>query len=171
MATPDLKRKITDCDFREAQAAMESLAKTIADLANVAPYEVEDALDATVERELSGSERFQLIGAVHEGVYASGGTFAKRDRFASFEEMSQWVCAAAEHRGYTHREDDHMGKRWLHVDVPGLGELNYSVTDDPKYPPPSVSRGLSCKREADAPKLERLCRDLLREASALQADA
>jgi hypothetical protein len=153
-------RRVADMDFGIAQRALESLATTFDDFGKHQAYELEDALDVHLTEPVSGEAWFGLVAALREAIYQQGGRFAPGDRFSSFEEMSQWVMAAAEERGFKtvlEDPDPDAELRWLHVETP-VGELGFSF----------YGGAMSVRQPTDDGTAGRLVRELLRSARALQ---
>lgn len=161
-------RRISDLDFGTAQRALESLATTFDDFAKHRAYELEDALDAHLTEPVGSERWFGLVAALREAIYQQGGTFAPGDRFSSYEEMSQWVKAVAEQRGFQIREKNFAEEgevheddlRWLYIQTP-IGELSFSFQEG------AVGTG----GPIDAAGAGKLAREILRAAQALQEDA
>jgi hypothetical protein len=161
-------RRVSDLDFGIAQRALESLATTFDDFAKHRAYELEDALDAHLTEPVGSGQWFGLIAGLREAIYQQGGTFAPGDRFSSYEEMSQWVKAVAEQRGFQTREKNYAEEgevtqddlRWLYVKTP-IGELSFSFQGG------AVGTG----GPIDAGQAGKLTREILRAARVLQDDA
>lgn len=153
--------KLSAIKFGIAQRAVESLGATVEDLADRQEWELEDAIDAH-HPALSSAERFRAVAAVREQVAQAGGRFAEGARFSSYEELSQWVIAAAEQKGYATRETKERGRSTLYVDTP-VGELNYGFREAIEY-------GVAAEEE-DLARANAAVHDLLRAARALQDES
>lgn len=151
--------KLSAVNFGIAQRAVESLGSTVEDLAERQEWELEDAIDAHNPK-LSSAERFRLLAGVREQVAQAGGRFAEGARFSSYEELSQWVIAAAEQKGYSTRETTERGRTTLYVDTP-VGELNFEFRE-------AIDYGVSAE---DPDRANAAVHDLLRAARALQDES